>query len=66
MMDRKDDETNKEPKRVVDNDPIGNPKNTNESEPKEKEVQEKTYVPPPPYQPPIPFPQRLAKSKTKG
>ncbi|XP_058724814.1 uncharacterized protein LOC131596224 [Vicia villosa] len=27
---------------------------------------EKPYVPPPPYQPPIPFPQRLAKSKTEG
>ncbi|XP_058784693.1 uncharacterized protein LOC131659532 [Vicia villosa] len=27
---------------------------------------EKPYVPPPPYKPPIPFPQRLAKSKTEG
>lgn len=35
---------------------------------KNKEVldEEKPYVPPPPYKPPIPYPQRLAKSKNKG
>ncbi|XP_050918632.1 uncharacterized protein LOC127136071 [Lathyrus oleraceus] len=38
---------------------------THKSEPKEKEVQEKPYVPPPSYQPPVPFPQRPTKSKTE-
>ena len=43
------------------------------SEPKEKEdntqeaeEKEKPYVPPPPYKPPILYPQRLASSKTAG
>lgn len=44
-----------------------------ESEPKEKEVsngetieKEQPCVPPPPYKPPIPYPQRLAKTKNVG
>ncbi|KAI5397457.1 hypothetical protein KIW84_063321 [Lathyrus oleraceus] len=32
----------------------------------EAEVKEKPYVPPPPYKPPIMYPQRLANSKTAG
>jgi hypothetical protein len=31
-----------------------------------EEEKEKPYVPPPPCKPPIPFPQRLAKSKSEG
>jgi hypothetical protein len=31
-----------------------------------EEEKEKPYVPPPPYNPLIPFPQRLAKSKSEG
>ena len=45
----------------------------NENEPKEKEnenqeavEQEKPHVPPPPYKPPILYPQRLTNSKTMG
>ncbi|XP_050909004.1 uncharacterized protein LOC127122759 [Lathyrus oleraceus] len=34
--------------------------------PKEEVEKEKLYVPPPSYKPPIPYPQRLAKSKTEG
>ena len=45
-----------------------------ESEPKDKEKvgdgetveKEKPYLPPPPYKPPISYPQRLAKSKSAG
>lgn len=61
IMVRKYDEINKEPERVIDDNPVGDPKKTNKLEPKEKEVQEKRYVPPPPYQPLVSFPQRPIK-----
>src|SRR4051812_47255903 len=39
---------------------------TNENNNKVEPEKEKSYVPPPPYKPPIPYPQRLAKSKTEA
>ena len=45
------------------NEPKINDKNDKSEEAAEKET---PYVPPPPYKPPIPFPQRLAKSKNEG
>jgi len=50
-------------------DPVSEPVDVGETsksqEVTEKET-EKPYVPPPPYKPSIPYPQRLAKSKTEG
>ena len=50
-------------------DPVSEPVDVGETskfqEVTEKETK-KPYVPPPPYKPSIPYPQRLAKSKTKG
>ncbi|WJX50779.1 hypothetical protein P8452_37034 [Trifolium repens] len=42
--------------------------NEKDKEEKSEEVVEKKkpYVPPPPYKPPIPYPQRFAKSKNEG
>lgn len=65
-MVRKDDAIDKEPERVIDNNLVGEPNMKNKSEPKKKEIQEKPYVPPPPHQSPVLFPQRLTKSKTEG
>ncbi len=52
-----DKNTESEP---VDHGQTSDPKEVEENE------KEKPYVPPPPYKPLIPYPQRLAKSKTEG
>lgn len=53
----------KETKKVTNNEPNDHGK---DNKTKEAVMKEKLCVPPPPYKPPIPYPQRLAKSKTKG
>ncbi|WJX45921.1 hypothetical protein P8452_32768 [Trifolium repens] len=40
--------------------------NEKDKEDKSEEVKKKTYVSPPPYKPPIPYPQRFEKSKNEG
>jgi hypothetical protein len=45
------------------NEPIHDGKEDKGGEAEDKET---PYVPSPPYKPPIPYPQRLAKSKNEG
>lgn len=45
----------------------GQPDKPEETDETKEEVEKaKPYAPPPPYKSPIPYPQRLGKSKTKG
>lgn len=53
----------KETSKVINNEPNDNMKDNKTKEAVEKE---KPYVPPPSYKPPIPYPERLAKSKIEG
>ncbi|XP_050914979.1 uncharacterized protein LOC127129918 [Lathyrus oleraceus] len=57
----------KELDKVVDKSQVGTPISDNEETAITKETieKEKSYVPPPPYKPPIPYLQRLAKTKNE-
>lgn len=65
MMFRRVD---KEPEKVVDESQVRKPIDEDEETITNKDdiEKEKPYVPPPPYKPKIPYPQRLAKTKNGG
>ncbi|XP_058756070.1 uncharacterized protein LOC131629295 [Vicia villosa] len=61
MSEQKENETEKE----KSNEELGKPTGP-ETIVRDEAEKAKPYVSPPPYKPPIPFPQRLVKSKTEG
>lgn len=56
-------ENEKETKKVINNEPNDN---RQDNKTKEEIEKEKSYVPVPSYKSLIPYPQRIAKSKTEG